>query len=252
MTSRTPALWSSVSSRSTRADPSLPHLSAERAVGGVNFGAYGLVMSAPGRYGTRAAPDGRRGVGGGDPGGGTGVLGLWDRVAVFDGSMAVFSERRRGTVVSAEPPLAAGTWPCRRPRPRWLPARGRTDGHDGIRCGERPSEAEARPVRGHHECSAPAQAPADRAGRRRTPLPGRPRRAAGEPGPSGHRSGRRRGRAARGSGPYGPRPCGDRHQDAADETPGRVAGGRGHPQVPPRHRAPPAVPRASRSRTLPS
>lgn len=45
------------------------------------------------------------GVGGADPDGGTGLLGLRDRVAVFDGTLAVRSERGRGTVVSVELPL---------------------------------------------------------------------------------------------------------------------------------------------------
>ncbi|MEU5433233.1 ATP-binding protein [Streptomyces sp. NPDC020719] len=48
------------------------------------------------------------GVGGADPGGGTGLLGLRDRVAAFDGTMMVRSERGRGTVVSAELPLGRG------------------------------------------------------------------------------------------------------------------------------------------------
>ncbi|MET7484459.1 ATP-binding protein [Streptomyces sp. NPDC005538] len=41
------------------------------------------------------------GVGGADPDGGTGLLGLRDRVAVFDGEMTVSSAPGRGTVVSA-------------------------------------------------------------------------------------------------------------------------------------------------------
>jgi signal transduction histidine kinase len=47
------------------------------------------------------------GVGGADPGKGSGLSGLADRVAVFDGTLAVDSPRGRGTTIRAELPLPA-------------------------------------------------------------------------------------------------------------------------------------------------
>ncbi|HEX4747864.1 MAG TPA: PAS domain S-box protein [Gaiellaceae bacterium] len=47
------------------------------------------------------------GVGGADPGSGSGLRGLVDRVAVLDGTLAVDSPPGRGTTITAEIPLAA-------------------------------------------------------------------------------------------------------------------------------------------------
>jgi len=46
------------------------------------------------------------GVGGADPAVGSGLRGLVDRVAVLDGTLAIESERGRGTTIRAEIPLA--------------------------------------------------------------------------------------------------------------------------------------------------
>jgi len=64
------------------------------------------VSSSAGRVRVAVADDG---VGGADPGSGSGLRGLADRIDALGGTFTVTSPAGRGTVISAELPLE-GTW----------------------------------------------------------------------------------------------------------------------------------------------